>query len=347
MISISACMIAKDEQELLPQCLDSIKGFVDEIILVDTGSTDDTVKIAESYGAKVYHHPWQNDFSLHRNQSIQYSTGDWIMIIDCDEQVVSQIDRDEFHGRLSKLPDQVAGLIVNVVEQRDEAETTPWLGARFFRRSSGIHYKGAVHNKSVFQGGCAGSDIKFYHYGYSLSPDKMKAKRQRTTALLMGRLSNNDKDHTALYYLTQMMIGERRYKEAEEYGLRFFACVPVHPEEWQFYGVMYFYMAWATLHLEDGTKAMAWAKKGLDYYPDDPDLNYVMARIGYQAKIDDILSIHGRKYLDILPVVRSRLALDSTKFANEVNTDQWFNRTIYTANHAAEQDVLKFMEGLN
>ena len=72
---ISLCMIVKDEERFLPQCLNSVKGYVDEIIVVDTGSTDRTVDIAKRYGAKIYHHPWENDFSKHRNLSISNATG--------------------------------------------------------------------------------------------------------------------------------------------------------------------------------------------------------------------------------------------------------------------------------
>ena len=86
-MKLSACMIVKNEEHFLPQALESIQPLVDEIIVVDTGSTDKTVQIAEMFGAKVYIHPWQNDFSLHRNQSIGYATGDWVLIIDADEKI--------------------------------------------------------------------------------------------------------------------------------------------------------------------------------------------------------------------------------------------------------------------
>ena len=86
--TISVCLIVKNEEEFLPQCLESIKDVVDEIIVVDTGSTDRTVEIAKSFGAKVYHHAWENDFSKHRNQSIGYASSDWIFILDADEKVV-------------------------------------------------------------------------------------------------------------------------------------------------------------------------------------------------------------------------------------------------------------------
>ena len=74
MSKISACLIVKNEERLLPQCPGSIKDFVDEIVIVDTGSTDQTVEIARNYGARIYHHPWENDFSMHRNQSLSYAT---------------------------------------------------------------------------------------------------------------------------------------------------------------------------------------------------------------------------------------------------------------------------------
>ena len=85
--SISLCMIVKDEEESLPTCLNSIRDYVDEIIIVDTGSTDSTVEIAKSYNAKVYHHPWENSFSKARNYSLSYATCDWILIMDADEEI--------------------------------------------------------------------------------------------------------------------------------------------------------------------------------------------------------------------------------------------------------------------
>ena len=84
---ISACMMVRDEEKLLPQCLKSIKDHVDEIIVVDTGSRDNTIAIAESFGASVYHHPWEAHFSKHRNQSLEYACGSWLFIIDADEEL--------------------------------------------------------------------------------------------------------------------------------------------------------------------------------------------------------------------------------------------------------------------
>jgi len=85
MFTLSLAMIVKNESEVLARCLDSVKDIVDEIIVVDTGSTDDTCQIAESFGAQVYHFEWINDFSAARNFSFSKTTGDYIIWLDADD----------------------------------------------------------------------------------------------------------------------------------------------------------------------------------------------------------------------------------------------------------------------
>jgi tetratricopeptide (TPR) repeat protein len=80
-------LIARNEERLLPACLDSVKGLVDEIVVVDTGSTDETPTVAARRGARVYHRPWDDDFAAPRNLAIERSTGDWILVLDADERL--------------------------------------------------------------------------------------------------------------------------------------------------------------------------------------------------------------------------------------------------------------------
>ncbi|MCB0320244.1 MAG: tetratricopeptide repeat protein [Bdellovibrionales bacterium] len=84
---ISLCMIAKNEEEYLEQALRSVQPIVDEIVLVDTGSTDRTMDIASSFGAKIIEDPWRDDFAASRNVSIAHATGDWILVLDADEAI--------------------------------------------------------------------------------------------------------------------------------------------------------------------------------------------------------------------------------------------------------------------
>ena len=90
-MKISACMIVKNEADNLAKTLPSLSQVVDEIIVVDTGSTDETVAVAEKYGAKVLHFTWCDDFSAARNYSLRYATGDWVMWTDADELIGGKI----------------------------------------------------------------------------------------------------------------------------------------------------------------------------------------------------------------------------------------------------------------
>ena len=337
-MKVSACMMVKNEEALLPQCLDSIKDWIDEIIIVDTGSTDRTVEIAKSYGAKVYHHHWQNDFSLHRNQSIKYATGDWIFIIDADEVVLS--DMTPFKERLKRIPPNISSLVVRLHEVSDGMKNTSWLGIRFFRRSSNVQYKGIVHNKVTFDGGTAATDIEMRHFGYSLPEEKMAKKRNRTEKLLLNRIRKNKNDHAAMYYLCQMKIGQKKYKEAEDWGMRFFRTVTVGPEDFQFYSVMYFFMAWVALQQGDGNKTVAWALKGLEYYPDDLDLNYIMARVGYQSENDEWLVKYGKRYLELAE--KRHKEENPNTFVSEIDPVLWANRTI----HSDDEKIIKGIKTL-
>ena len=85
---LSICMIVRDEETTLPRCLKSVQDVADEVIVVDTGSKDNTVSIARDFGAKVYHFEWRDDFAAARNESLKYASGDWIFQIDADEELL-------------------------------------------------------------------------------------------------------------------------------------------------------------------------------------------------------------------------------------------------------------------
>jgi glycosyltransferase involved in cell wall biosynthesis len=87
MARVSLCLIAKDEERLLPGCLESVRGVADEIVLVDTGSTDRTRELARAAGAKVLERPWDDDFAAPRNLAAAHATGDWILPLDADERL--------------------------------------------------------------------------------------------------------------------------------------------------------------------------------------------------------------------------------------------------------------------
>jgi len=208
--TISACMIVKNEREHLPRCLESIKGLVDEIVIVDTGSTDNTVEIAESFGARIYHHKWENDFAKARNISIEYGTGDWIFIIDADEELEPD-DLPLLQSTLYETDFKALSISVyNIFSPQQDSYTSFLPSIRFFRRETGARYEGIVHNMLRLP---EGNDIlrlpvRLKHYGYGLAKEKMARKIERTKTLLLKQLEENPDYAFAHFNLAQLLRGE-------------------------------------------------------------------------------------------------------------------------------------------
>lgn len=140
-MQISLCMIVKNEAENLPRCLNSVQGAVDELVVLDTGSTDRTPEIARSLGAKVYHTTWQNDFSLARNEALQYVTGDWALVLDADEALAPEII-----PALKQSVQQENAIVINLVRQEIGAAQSPYsLVSRLFRRHPAIQFSRPYH----------------------------------------------------------------------------------------------------------------------------------------------------------------------------------------------------------
>lgn len=134
-------MIVKDEAENLPRCLSSAKALVDEIVILDTGSTDDTVTIAQSFQAQVQHFTWCNDFSAARNESLKYASGDWILVLDADEVLAT-----ETAPLIRQAMQQEDALVINLVRQEVGAIQSPYsLVSRLFRRHPDLYFSRPYH----------------------------------------------------------------------------------------------------------------------------------------------------------------------------------------------------------
>ncbi len=208
---LSVCMIVKNEEKFLPQCLASIHGFADEIVVVDTGSTDRTVEIAESFGAKVYHHPWENNFSLHRNQSLNYATGEWVFIIDADEEFIAA-DLEKLKLAMTTPDVNILSISVHNKHTRTGEFTSFLPSVRLWRRKLNLHYEGIVHNELRLppQEPILRVDAKLIHYGYGLDWNQMKQKIARSKELLHEQLRGNPNNAFANFNLAQLLRGEHQ-----------------------------------------------------------------------------------------------------------------------------------------
>ncbi|MCP5002398.1 MAG: glycosyltransferase [Planctomycetes bacterium] len=202
--TISLCMIVKDEEQFLSRCLDSIKDCVDEMIIVDTGSRDRTVEIAERYNARVYHHDWENSFSMARNYSLQYATSEWVLILDADEE----IDKADAHKLKETVRDNSANVILLPVFSKSYKGKNLGVGnsERIFRNHLGFQYEGIVHNILRCSGPFKKSNIKIHHYGYDLDEKKMVKKFERTSTLLKDRIREEPEDPVPHHYLASSYL---------------------------------------------------------------------------------------------------------------------------------------------
>ncbi|MGE5670840.1 MAG: glycosyltransferase [Fibrobacterota bacterium] len=193
--TLSVCMIVKNEADLLARCLDSIKGVADELIVVDTGSSDTTVSIAQSFGAKVICTGWRNDFAWARNLSIKDATSAWILWLDADDVVPSESIPVLASLKLEK-PDHIIGLTVR--NQRSGNTGTEFIQARMFPNRPDLYFERRIHEQIMPSALRIGMKMEnrsavVEHHGYA-DPATMKKKALRNVQLLLEDYNDSDPD---------------------------------------------------------------------------------------------------------------------------------------------------------
>jgi tetratricopeptide (TPR) repeat protein len=188
--TISLCMIVRDEEEMLPRCLAAAAPAVDEIVIVDTGSTDATIEIARSFGARVIEHEWTGSFSEARNLSFEAATGDWLIYLDADEILAV-----EDAPRLRELAGQTWREAFYLVETSYTGEVGDGTAVvnnalRVFRNRPEYRFKDRLHEQiahtlpTYVPGRVAQTAVRVTHYGYLGSVREAKEKSQRNVELL-------------------------------------------------------------------------------------------------------------------------------------------------------------------
>jgi tetratricopeptide (TPR) repeat protein len=171
--SLSFCAIVKNESANLARCLNSVKPYVDEMIIVDTGSSDDTVAIAHQFGARVSHFEWCDDFAAARNYACSLASGEWILTLDADEELhtLKQNWTEPFNTPSAK---NVLAFAVSL--RSASASETEMQPIRLFRNDPAIQYRDRYHEHLTYEGQTLHSDhpqvqalegVEIIHYGYA------------------------------------------------------------------------------------------------------------------------------------------------------------------------------------
>lgn len=220
MLPVSVCMIAKNEEAYIEECLKRLSHYDWEIVVTDTGSSDHTRDIASRYTEHVYSFPWCDDFSAARNYCISKASRPWILNIDCDEYLTTACDGETLSSLLNSCMNcpEKAGMIE--IQNPHAASVNHSIStdrvARFFHRDY-YHFSGSVHEQPVPLDGTAPAyfhvPLSFYHIGYS-QENILKKKAERNILLLKKELETEKGDPYLYYQLGQSYFVMGKTKEA-------------------------------------------------------------------------------------------------------------------------------------
>lgn len=286
MIQLSACLIVKNEAMFLSRCLESIRSFVDEIIVVDTGSDDNTVEIARSYGAQVYYFAWVDDFSAARNESLLHAKGDWILYIDADE-TIDAVNAARIRQAIAR-KDISAVTVRQCIPQPAGNVATAFYSeyCRIFRRHPAIRFEGKIHEQILpaieRQGGrvlCA--DIVIHHWAYAANEEKKRNRAERNLRYLLTEL-NRVQDDPFLYYNLGMTYRELGQRDAAIRSLHYALTKDDGRIKRELIGQTHLNLAKLYLESGDDSSAAHHAQMVATFDPANPISDYMLATLAVE-----------------------------------------------------------------
>lgn len=222
-LKISACYIVKNEAENLVKSIKSLKNQVNEIVVVDTGSTDNTIAVARKLGAKVYSFPWQDDFSKARNFALSKAKGDWLVLLDADEYFTAKTAGNI--RQVIRQAQQADALLVRLVNYDvDKAEVQDYFyQLRIVRNQQGLHYEGKIHEELMLSDGrsmnfrrVSPETLEIYHTGYSNSVTRQKV--ERNLSILQQAVADGQSEAELARYFCDCYLGLGDMEKCTYYG---------------------------------------------------------------------------------------------------------------------------------
>jgi tetratricopeptide (TPR) repeat protein len=285
---LSLCMIVKNERENLPRCLASSKLYVDEMVVVDTGSEDGTPEIAAEQGAIVGGFEWCNDFAAARNYSLSLASGKWILVLDADEQLV--VSSDTFRQQLAT-QQEILAYTLPLIEARETTSLTLPKLVRLFRNLPELRYTGRFHEHLEYRGKRLTSEaiahldcLQLLHYG--TTPSELSQENiHRNIPILEAARREEGLSLMLLYCLASMYIDTQQPEKAQEcYAEACDRLTPnllenIPPSEFEFVPSLLFALGSQFLQQEDYETARLLCQRGLDWCPTFPPLNYLTAML--------------------------------------------------------------------
>lgn len=240
--SLSLCMIVKDEARDLARCLDSVRGLAGELVIVDTGSTDGTPRIAAEYGAQVLQFDFTRpDFAAARNHALAHAHGRWILVLDGDEVLDGGSARTL--KRLIAADENAGYLLERHNHSSDSATASRDYVVRLFPNRPDYRYRGRVHetiDASILQGGgrLVKTDVRIEH-NFSSDPASRRRKNERYIEILKEEIAADPSDDSRLDFLAAEYHQLEMYDEAIKTAERIVEMRPADARARLFLGVYY------------------------------------------------------------------------------------------------------------
>jgi glycosyltransferase involved in cell wall biosynthesis len=292
-MKISVSMMVKDEATNLPRLLESVKklNFADEIVIIDTGSTDNTIEIAESFGATVFipdnlddyfidtRYGKYIDFGKTRNLTIEKSSGDWLLLLDADEELTG--DASQLKSMLLKLDPSINAGAIFFQDRQKGKNHVRFPQPRIFKKGK-IKFEEIVHNRPIFKEPAIlipGLEIK--HFGYDLTPEQKEEKSKRTLGLLERRLVLDPTDYQVYFYMAQLYGEKQTLPRCIEYCIKYIRNKDlIH----RFNPSIYFTLVQACIFSDNKKLADKWLGEAIRELPDDIDIAMAILDFGIWMK---------------------------------------------------------------
>lgn len=302
--SLSLCIIAKNEEDNISRCIGSCEHIVDEIIVVDTGSKDNTIKIAQSLGAKVISIPWENDFSKARNKAVKAATCEWILYLDCDEVLdfEGSFELKELLASEETQEGQNEGFCLNLINVVDNQKTLNYASLRIFRNRPEYEFRGRIHeqifpsiSEKYSEDAIKVLGFNFYHYGYDKNLSDIESKKKRNIEIF-NSYEESEKDGFFYYNLANEYTRSGDSKKAiENYLLA--RTTPAYDNGFKLF--LPVYLTKSYYDLKDYSAAIAIGLEYLEEYPTFKDLNFIVAVCYYESGNYVKCKEYIMKYIDL------------------------------------------------
>jgi glycosyltransferase involved in cell wall biosynthesis len=286
--TIGLCLIVKDEEKNIARCIKSVNSFVDEIIVVDTGSTDDTVKIAEELNAAVYYYPWDNSFSNARNFAMGKAKSQWLLLLDADEEL------DQ--GSCGKLAEFINTTALDGAHFRVRNYTGSYSrdnynlhnALRLLRNNGMYTFKGNIHEQICREGAdllydrFTVLDVVLHHYGYLDDAVHEKQKRKRNIPILEKELEAEPGNAFTLFNMGNEYLSVNDFETALDYYKK--AKANIKDVNMAFVPHLYFRMVNCYEGLRQYQAALNLIEEGIGIYSGCTDYEFIRANIHLKCK---------------------------------------------------------------